>query len=140
MSGKPLVCIKENAAPIRPYLQSLAREIKRPDYRMLDYRTKPGEIPYEGPSNDRTKIYVFAATIATLGVVSGAALGAVAASSAAAGGASSGGAGLVAAGTALSAGTVSAALTSSQPDPNRDSYTHESKSEVLSELKSKTTS
>ncbi len=139
MSGKPLVCIKENAQPIRPYLQSLAREVKRPDYRLLDYRTKSGEISYEGPSSDRTKIYVFAATIATLGVVSGAAVGAVAASSAAAGGASSGGAGLVAVGTTLSAGTVSAALQTSKPDPNRDSYIHELKSEVLSERKPKTT-
>ena len=129
-NAKPLVCIKGKDAPLRSYLNSLSKELKRPDYRLLDYRMKPGAIPYEGPVSDRTKIYIFAATIATLGVVGGAVVGAVAASAPAAGGAASGGAGLIAAGTAVSAGTVSIALKESSPNPKDDSYTHESKAEI----------
>jgi len=104
------------------------KKILRPDYRMLDPDARSGEIPYEGPVSDSTKVYLFAASIATLGVV-----GALAAPVAAAGaGTAAGGAGAFAgAGTAVGVGSLSAAFLTSRPDPNHDNFIHESASQLI---------
>ena len=105
------------------------KKILRPDYRMLDPDVRSGEIPYEGPVSDSTRVYLFAASIATLGVVAGLAVPVAAATGA---GAAAGGAGALAgAGTAVGVGSISAAFLSSRPDPNRDDFIHESASRLI---------
>ena len=105
------------------------KKILRPDYRMLDPDVRSGEIPYEGPVSDSTRVYLFAASIATLGVVAGLAVPVAAATGA---GAAAGGAGTLAgAGTAVGVGSISAAFLSSRSDPNRDDFIHESASRLI---------
>ncbi|MBN1687537.1 MAG: hypothetical protein JW893_00395 [Candidatus Omnitrophica bacterium] len=101
----------------------------RPDYRLLDRTTKPGEIPYEGPVSDRTKVYVLAASLATLGAVGSAVVPVAATTGSAAGGAGA----YAAAGAAVSAGTVSTAWLKTRPDPEKDDYVLESSTAVVEE-------
>jgi hypothetical protein len=99
--------------------------VSRPDYRMLDWKIKDGEIPYDGPVSDRKKVYILAATLATVGVAGG--IAASFAVPATAAGAATGGAGAgiyAGAGTALTAGTVSTALIQTRPDPRKDDFEH----------------
>ncbi len=104
----------------------------RPDYRMLDPDIKSGEIPYDGPVSDSTKVYIFAASIATVGVVGGIAASAAIPAAAAGTGAAAGGAGAFAgAGTAVAVGSISAAFLSSRPNPNRDDFIHTSASRLI---------
>ncbi|MFA6601008.1 MAG: hypothetical protein WC352_07615 [Candidatus Omnitrophota bacterium] len=139
-TGRPYVTILPGNAPVEdavvfdPRPADTAQDpVARPDYRLLDWKRKDGEIPYEGPSSDRTKVYVLAATLATVGVVSGVAV--IAAAPAAAAGASGGaGAGVYAAGgAAVAAGTVSTALEAGRPDPSDKNYDHwwQSKAETF---------
>jgi hypothetical protein len=138
-TGKPYVTIlPENVSSGDAEIISASRAASpqptpaRPDYRMLDWKVKNGAIPYDGPSSNRTKVYVFAASIATLGVVSGAAVLAVAPATAAATGASASGAGIYAAGgAAVTAGTVSTALIQTKPDGKQDDYDHYSESKEI---------
>lgn len=92
----------------------------RPDYRMLDPKIKSGKIPYEGPVSDRKKVYVFAASVATLGAVGGTVLlaAAPAATGAAASGTGAGAYGLAA--TALASGAATEAWLQTRPNPNKD--------------------
>lgn len=76
--------------------------ISRPDYAMLRAKGNPSDVQYEGPVSDRTKVYVFAATIATIGAVGGT-VGMIAAP-ATAGGSASGGAGYLVGGALTSGG------------------------------------
>jgi hypothetical protein len=139
-TGKPYVTIlPENAAPGDAEIisgtvtTSGQKEPARPDYRLLDWKVKNGAVAYDGPSSDRTKIYIFAASLATLGVVSGAAVMAVAPAAAATGASASGaGAGVYAVGgAAVTAGTVSTALIQTKPDAKQDDYDHYSQSKEV---------
>ncbi|MBI4372387.1 MAG: hypothetical protein HY585_01515, partial [Candidatus Omnitrophica bacterium] len=102
------------------------------DYRMLDPKIKSGEIPYEGPYSSSKKVYLFAASLATLGVAGGAVGMAVAPAAAAGSAASGGGAYLAGAGAiAGSATAVTVIKAQPDPDPNQDDFTQISKSESI---------
>ncbi len=103
----------------------------RPDYRMLDYRIKAKDVSYDGPSSDRSKVYLLAGTLAATGVLAGTLLPVSAATGAAAGGS---GLGYGAAGAGLAAGVVSSSIIASRPNPEKDNYTHESSAKVIKPL------
>ena len=128
-TGKPYVVIAVEGAAPDPF-QTLRGKIQmRPDYRMLNPHMKSGQIPYQGPVSDRKKVYIFAASIATIGVAGG--VGIIAAAPAATGAGASGGAGAYAlAGTGVAAGTISTALAKTRPDPDKDRVTHDSESHL----------
>ncbi len=115
------------AAPEAPnYFEDAPRQYSRPDYRMLESDVQRGEIYYDGPVSSRKKVYIFAATVATLGVV-----GAVSLPTAAATGAASGGAGAYAAGgAAVAAGTLGGAVKLTKPAETED-FIQTTKAEVL---------
>lgn len=122
-TGKPYVSILDAADFSEQKPLGEIKYVPRPDYRMLDPKMKSGEIPYEGPSSDRKKVYIFAASLAVLGTVSGAAV--IAAAPAATGTSAAGGAGAYGiAGGAVAAGTLSAGLQASKPRPDRDDFKH----------------
>jgi len=122
--------------PVDPFTNQ-REKYARPDYRYLDHRIKKGEIDYDGPTSDRTKVYVLAATLATVGVVSGVAI--IAAAPAATGAGAAGGAGVLAGvGVGVAAGTVSTAMLQSRPDPEQDDYEHISVSQLLEQLDDET--
>ncbi len=125
-TGKSYVSIisTETSEPPDPFTGQRGRVI-RPDYRLLDSKIKSGAIPYEGPVSDKTKIYIFAASLMTLGAVSGALV--LAAAPAATGAAASGGAGAyLAGGTAVVAGSAAAVGIATAPDKNKEDYEHKS--------------
>lgn len=93
---------------------------KRPDYRMLDPRVKSGAIPYEGPYSDATKVYLFAATLATLGTVGGAV--GMALVPATGSGVAAGGGAYLAAGAATAAGSAAATVVSTDSDGKSDNF------------------
>ena len=87
LTGIPYVGIVSKTAPgAGNILFPEYKKVSRPDYRMLDCKMKSGEIPYDGPTSNRTKVYVFAASLATAGVLGGTLLPVVPATGAAAGG------------------------------------------------------
>ena len=101
----------------------------RPDYRMLDPKVKSGDVPYDGPVSDRKKVYVFAASLMTVGTVGGAvgmATAPVAAGTAAGGAGAYVGAGAVVAGT-----TAAASIAASKKRPWDDDYEHISESALV---------
>ena len=138
------VIVREHPITKRPYVSVAAedrlpdqsakdgpqKKYKRPDYRLLDPKVKSGEISYEGPSSDRKKIYIFAASLAALGAAGGVtASAAIPASSAAAG--ASGGAGVYgAAGGAVAAGALSSGLASTRSNPEKDNFQQISKASL----------
>ena len=129
-TGKPYVSIVSGDQPLAadPFAKQ-RKKMSRPNYRMLDPKVKPGEIPYDGPYSSSTKIYVFAATLATLGVAGGAVgLAAIPAST---GGAASGGGAYLAAGSAVAAGTAGTVAIKTRNNPNQDDFTLVSKSKSL---------
>ena len=129
-TGKPYVSIVSSdvenpASPLS--LQNIA--YRRPDYRLLDPKIKSGQIPYDGPTSDRTKVYLFAASLAAVGTVGGAV--GLATAPAATGAAASEGAGAyLAAGTAVVAAPVAATVAlEKKPDPHQNDFDLEAKSE-----------
>lgn len=138
-TGKPYVALlPENEMPEDALVFPAAgaaggpgKSVSRPDYRMLDWKIKSGEIPYDGPVSDRKKVYILAATLATIGVASGTAAAFAIPATATTASTAGGGAGVyAAAGTALTAGTVSTALIQSRPDPKQDDFDHISQSKT----------
>ncbi len=129
-TGKPYVSIVSDSAPGQDPFAHLKQNIKRPDYRMLDPQVKSGEIPYEGPVSDRKKVYILAASLATLGTVGGVAV--IAAAPAATGaGAAGGGAGMYAAGgAAVVLGTAAGTVAVTKTDPDKENFTHESEANL----------
>ena len=128
-TGKPYVSIIRAGEETKDPFAGARRNYSRPDYRMLDPKIKSGAIPYEGPYSDKTKIYVFAATLATLGAASGAAV--IAAAPAATGAAASGGAGAyLAGGTAVVVGSVAEAQIATAPNSKKPEYKHRAESKL----------
>ena len=137
------VIVREHPKTEKPYVSIVSSKIspsvdpftgqrkwkKRPNYRMLDPKIKAGEIPYDGPSSSAKKVYIFAASLATLGVAGGA-IG-MAIMPAAAGGAATGGGAYLAAGGAVAGGTTAAAVLKTKPDPNQDDFIQISESKSL---------
>lgn len=126
-TGRPYVAITREESPhdvIHPSEFPLAA-VKRPDYRLLDPKFKPGQISYDGPSSNRTKVYVLAASLAAAGTLSS--LAASAAIPAATGTGSAGGAGVFAGGgAAVGAGSISTAWFKTRPRPDEDDFIRES--------------
>ncbi|MSR77187.1 MAG: hypothetical protein EXS63_03025 [Candidatus Omnitrophica bacterium] len=127
-TGKPFVSIVNGDAPdSRRIFYGNMKKYSRPDYRMLDYHMKSGQIPYDGPSSSAKKVYAFAATMATAGVLAGTLIPVTAAAGAASAGSA---AGYGAAGTGLTAGVVSTAWLKSRTDPHQDDFKHDSEAVV----------
>jgi hypothetical protein len=122
-TGKPFVSLRKEGDTQDPFKGFVKREF-RPDYRMLDAKTKSGDVPYDGPVSDRRKVYVFAATMMTLGVAGGLVTVAMPAGAAAAG--AGGGTGLLGTGAvAVAAGTVGTVALRSHLTPGEENYIHE---------------
>ncbi len=130
-TAKPYVVITSEEKALKDPFPAVRKKMNRPDYRMLDPKIKSGQIFYEGPSSDRKKVYVLAATLATLGAVGGTAV--IAAAPAATGAGAAGGAGAFAgAGTGVAAGTLGGTLALSQnKDDEKINYTHKSQSKTI---------
>lgn len=129
-TGEPYVSIVESGNPDARNPFAGAKKFKRPDYRMLDAKVKSGDISYDGPSSDRWKVYVLAASLATAGTVGGA-VGFATAPAAAAGTGSGAGAGAFLATGAAVAGTASAAATKFTGSSERDRFIHTSESHTI---------
>jgi hypothetical protein len=130
-TGKPYVSIVslDIKEPKNPF-SGQRKLTSRPDYRMLDPKTRSGEIPYDGPSSGRKKVYVFAATLAAVGTIGGAA--GMALAPAATGAGASGGAGAyLAGGSAVVAGTAATTVLKTKPRPGDDDYTHISEAHLV---------
>ena len=129
-TGKPFVSITGKDSAHDPF--SEVRKGKRPDYRMLDPKIKSGQIPYDGPSSDRKKVYALAAALAAVGTVGG--IGIIAVAPAATGAGAAGGAGVYgAAGGAVAAGAISGAVASTHSGggPEKDNFTHISEAHTI---------
>lgn len=124
-TGKPFVSLRSEALT-QDLFQGFTRREIRPDYKMLDADAKG--IPYDGPASDRTKVYVFAATLITLGAA-GAVVTAALPVTAAAGAGASGGTGLLGTGAvAIVAGTAGTIAVESHIKPGEEHYQHTAES------------
>lgn len=122
-TGKPFVTLRKEDDPRDLFKGFMKREV-RPDYRMLDARVKSGEVPYDGPVSDRKKVYIFAATMMTLGVAGG--IATVAMPAGAAAGGVAGNTGLLGAGAlATAAGTAGTVAVKSHIAPGEENYVHD---------------
>jgi hypothetical protein len=134
-TGEEYICLRAAGEEAPAYrFQIMGERYSRPDYEMLSHNVRSGDIPYDGPVSDRTKIYVLAATLAASGIAAGVVAQAAAAGAAAttAASASTAGAGAYAtAGAVLAGVSVATPLIKAQPDPNRDDFIHESRVTVL---------
>ena len=135
-TGRPYVSIVSSDVPVPEDPFAKFRQIsKRPDYRMLDPKVKPGEIPYEGPYSDSKKIYIFAATLAALGTAGGAiGLAAIPVST---GAAASGGGAYLGAGSAVAVGSAAGVVVKTNVSSKQDDFVQTSKSELLEEKEKK---
>lgn len=130
-TGKPYASIVSSDGPIaRDPFTGERGTYSRPDYRMLDESVKPGEIPYDGPWSDRKKVYLFAASLMTVGTVGGA-VGIAAAP--AAGGAAAGSGGYLAAGSVVAGGATAAAVASTRSRPGQEPFELASESRLKRE-------
>ena len=131
-TGKPYVVITDKGkdAPDPFAAIRTAKPMMRPDYRMLDPKIKAGSISYEGPVSDRKKVYIFAASLATLGAAGGAAI--IAAAPAATGAGAASGAGIYAgAGAGIAAGSVAGTIAATKSDPKKESFKHTAESREI---------
>jgi hypothetical protein len=129
-TGKPFVSLRKETGSQDFFKGFVKREI-RPDYKMLDAKTKSGDIPYDGPVSDRKKVYIFAATMMTLGVAGGIVTAAIPATTAAAG--ASGGTGLLGAGAAtVVVGTVGTVAVQTHIKPGEENYVHDATTTAVS--------
>ncbi len=128
-TGKPYVSIVPSDAVPADLFTGSATSYTRPDYRMLDPHFKNGDIPYNGPVSDRKKVYVFAATLMTVGTVGGAV--GMATAPAAAGTASGGAGAYVGAGAAVAGTATAASLAASKKRPWDEDFKHMSESKLV---------
>lgn len=131
-TGKPYASITDRSrAGMDPFTAvRTAKPMSRPDYRMLDPKIKSGQIPYEGPVSDRKKVYIFAASLATLGTLGGTAI--IAAAPAATGAGAGGGAGMLAgAGAGVAAGTAVGTVAATRTDRHKESFKHTAESKEI---------
>ena len=126
-TGKPYVVIAPEDLTEGTGFFPEAKKFSRPDYRLLDPKVKSGQIPYDGPYSDSKRIYIFAASLATLGA--GGFVGA--AFMPATGAAASGGGAYLAAGSAVAAGAAATATTSLRANSKKDNFTQASESKSI---------
>ncbi|HNX68406.1 MAG TPA: hypothetical protein PLL75_02570 [Candidatus Omnitrophota bacterium] len=130
-TGKSFVSIRAETTEATDIFKGFTRREIRPDYRLLDPKNRSGAVPYDGPSNDRTKVYVFAATMVTLGAAGIAVTAALPAGAAATAGTGSS-AGLYAAGgTAVALGTAGTVYVNTRVKPGEENYVHTAESHSL---------
>ncbi|MBI4398604.1 MAG: hypothetical protein HY586_05720 [Candidatus Omnitrophica bacterium] len=138
-TGKPYVSIVSGELPVPPDPLTHARNrYSRPDYRMLEPDAKKGDYAYDGPYSDRTKVYIFGATLMTAGVTGGALGMAYAPAAAATATASTGGGGayLVGAGALAGAGGLTVSeLTKTRPKDEQFTHEGESKNQFIVDSK-----
>ncbi|MCB9799652.1 MAG: hypothetical protein H6757_02700 [Candidatus Omnitrophica bacterium] len=128
-TGDPYIVIKAQGDEGREDLHfGQPQKYSRPDYEMLRSSVKPGDVAYDGPVSSRKKIYILAASLATLGTVSGVA-GAALFPAAAGTTASGSGAGLAAGVAVTGAATAAASIALNQEIP--DDYVREQESRLL---------
>ncbi len=133
-TGKPFVSLRGNDFSGQDLFKKFVKREIRPDYRMLDPRNKSGAIPYDGPASDRTKVYVFAATMATLGAAGIVVTAALPASAATAAAGSGTGLYAAAGGTAVALGTAGDIyINKTRVKPGEENYVHEGETVSLSE-------
>lgn len=129
-TGKPFVSLRKERDATDLFKGFVKREV-RPDYKMLDAKTKSGDVPYDGPVSDRKKVYIFAATMMTLGVAGGIVTVAMPAGAAAAG--ASGGTGLLGAEAAtIVAATAGTVALKSHLAPGEENYIHDGTTTAVS--------
>ena len=130
-TGKLYVSIIPNNGPVPEDPFAKQRTIiSRPDYRLLDPKVKLGEIPYDGPYSSSKKIYIFAASMATLGAVGTVGMVALPATAVTSGAAASGGGAYLAAGSAVAAGTAAGTVALQKSDSKKDDFILTSKSKT----------
>ncbi|MBU9888637.1 MAG: hypothetical protein KTQ49_02050 [Candidatus Omnitrophica bacterium] len=130
-TGKPFVSLRAGEDSKDLFRGFTKREV-RPDYKMLDAKVRSGEIPYDGPVSDRKKVYIFAATMMTLGVAGGVVTAAMPVGAAAAG--ASGGTGLLGAGALATVGTTAGTVAlKSHLSPGEENYIHEGKTTAVTQ-------
>lgn len=126
-TGKAFVSLRKADSSKDPFKGFVKREI-RPNYKMLDAKTKSGEIPYDGPVSDMKKVYVFAATMMTLGVAGGIVTVAIPAGAAGIGG----GTGLFGAEAAtVVAATAGTVAVQTHIQPGEENYIHDASSTAV---------
>ena len=129
-TGKPYVSIIPAGAIPQDLFANPRKKFSRPDYRMLDPKIKSGVLPYDGPVSDRKKVYLLAASLATIGLAGGS-VGLAAASAATTTPASgSAGAYYGAAGAVAVAGAA-AAVDQGKPDLHKNDFDLKSESKLL---------
>ena len=131
-TGKSYAAVTDqNKAGVDPFAAlRTPKPMMRPDYRMLDPKIKAGKIPYEGPVSDRKKVYIFAASLATLGTLGGTAI--IAAAPAATGAGAAGGVGMLAgAGAGVAAGTAAGTVAAARTDRHKESFKHTAESKEI---------
>ncbi|MBI4970491.1 MAG: hypothetical protein HZC17_01435 [Candidatus Omnitrophica bacterium] len=132
-TGKPYVTIVSSDVPVPadPFTNERNR-YSRPDYRMLDPKAKKGDYKYDGPYSDRKKIYIFAASMMTVGVVGGVAGMALAPAATAGTAASAGGGGAYLAAGAVGTGVAGVATAEAlKVKPEDENFVHEGESKTI---------
>jgi len=131
-TGQPYVSIVSSEGPVpADSFTGQRQKFSRPDYRMLDPKVKAKDIPYNGPYSDRRKVYVLAATLATVGTAGGVA--GILAAPAATGAGAAGGAGAYLAGAGAVAGTATAASVYATTGSKKNNFIHRSESKEAKE-------
>lgn len=102
-------------------------QVSRPDYLMLDPTKKSSDFNYDGPYSSRKKVYIFAGTVATAGLLAGT-LTPVAAT---AGGATGGVGALAGAGVAVAGAPLATAYIRSRPDPHENDFEHKAQTVLI---------
>ncbi len=135
-TGKPYVSIVSSLKDVPPDpFTNQRNRYSRPDYRMLDPNAKKSDYYYDGPYSDRTKVYIFGATLIAGGITGGA-LGMAAAPAATGVAAASGGGGAYLGGAAaVTAAGGAAYYEFTKVSPEDENYTHISESQTLSDGK-----
>ena len=129
-TGKAFVSLRKGDNGQDLFKGFVKREI-RPDYEMLDAKTRSGDVPYDGPVSDRKKVYIFAATMMTLGVAGGIVTVAIPATAAASG--TGAGTALLGVGAAtVVAGTAGTVAVQAHIRPGEENYIHDAASSAVS--------
>lgn len=119
-TGKPFVTLGAGQIARNPFPDFKKREI-RPDYGMLDANAR--DVPYDGPVSDRRKVYVFAATMMTLGVAGGVVTAAMPVAAAA--GTGGAGTGMLAGGAVVVNAVAADIVLESKIKPGEENYVHD---------------
>lgn len=129
-TGDPFISIvSSDGLPREDLVFESKEKFSRPDYRLLDPKINPKDIGYDGPYSSKTKIYILAASLASLGAAGGLA---AAAAIPAAGTAAGSGAGLgIGVGTVAAGGAATAAAVIKIDSEIPDDYRRIQKSELL---------